>query len=162
MIFKCKMCGGSLEVQKGETVVTCEYCGSKQTLPRLDDERRASLYDRANHFRRNNEFDNAMQIYEQILNEEPTDAEAYWSLVLCRYGIEYVEDPASHKRVPTINRMQYTSVYDDDNYKLALQHADERQKALYQEEAGTINEIQKGILRITEKEDPFDIFICYW
>ena len=161
MIFKCKMCGGSLKIQKGETVVTCEYCGSKQTLPRLDDERRASLYDRANHFRRNNEFDNAMQIYEQILNEEPTDAEAYWSLVLCRYGIEYVEDPASHKRVPTINRMQYTSVYDDDNYKLALQHADERQKALYQEEAGTINEIQKGILRITEKEDPFDIFICY-
>lgn len=117
--FKCKMCGGTLEIEPNETIATCEYCGTQQTLPKLDDERRANLYDRANHFRRNNEFDKAMGIYEKILNEDNTDAEAYWSLVLCRYGIEYVEDPASHKRVPTVNRAQFTSIYDDDNYKSA-------------------------------------------
>ena len=110
-IFKCKMCGGALEINKNETVATCEYCGTQQTLPKLDDDKRANMYDRANHFRRNNEFDKAMGIYEQILNEDNTDAEAYWSLVLCRYGIEYVEDPASHKRVPTINRAQFTSIF---------------------------------------------------
>ena len=94
-IFKCKMCGGTIEIQQGESVGVCEYCGTKQTLPKLDDERKVNLYDRANHFRRNNDFDKAMGIYEQILNEDGTDAEAYWSLVLCRYGIEYVEDPAT-------------------------------------------------------------------
>jgi len=160
-LFKCKMCGGALEIDNNETVATCEYCGTKQTLPKLDDDRRANLYNRANHFRRNNEFDKAMGIYEQILNEDNTDAEAYWSLVLCRYGIEYVEDPSSHKRIPTVNRAQFTSIFDDDNYKSALQYADGYQRNIYEEEAKAINEIQKGILAISSQEEPFDVFICY-
>ncbi len=160
-IFKCKMCGGTLEISEHQTVAECEYCGTQQTLPRLNDERKANLYDRANHFRRNNEFDKAMSIYESILNEDNTDAEAYWSLVLCRYGIEYVEDPATHKRVPTVNRAQFTSIFDDDNYKSALSNADMSQRAIYEAEARAINEIQKGILAISQKEEPFDVFICY-
>ena len=54
-IFKCKMCGGTLEFNPGDTVAVCDSCGTKQTLPKLDDDRRANLYDRANHFRRSNE-----------------------------------------------------------------------------------------------------------
>lgn len=160
-VFKCKMCGGNIEFNPGDTVGVCDSCGTKQTLPRLDDDRKANLYDRANHFRRNNEFDKAAGIYENILNEDSADAEAYWSLVLCRYGIEYVEDPATHRRVPTVNRAQYTSVFDDDNYKSALHYADGAQRELYQSEAAAINEIQKGILEISQREEPFDIFICY-
>ncbi len=160
-IFKCKMCGGALEISGNETVATCEYCGTQQTLPRLDDDRRANLYDRANHFRRNNDFDKAAGIYEQILNEDNTDAEAYWSLVLCRYGIEYVEDPTTHKRVPTVNRAQFTSIFADEDYKSALRCADGYQKRIYEAEAKTIDEIQKGILAISQKEEPFDVFICY-
>ena len=160
-VFKCKMCGGTVEFEPGATVGVCDSCGTKQTLPRLDDDRRANLYDRANHFRRNNDFDKAAGLYEQILNEDSADAEAYWSLVLCRYGIEYVEDPATHRRVPTVNRAQFTSVFDDDNYKSAIQYADLAQRQLYEEEARAINEIQKGILSISQKEEPFDVFICY-
>ena len=160
-VFKCKMCGGTIEFEQGATVGVCDSCGTKQTLPRLDNDKKANLYDRANHFRRNNEFDKAMGIYEQILNEDNTDAEAYWSLVLCRYGIEYVEDPSSHKRIPTVNRAQFTSIFDDDNYKSALQYADGYQRDIYEEEARAINEIQKGILEISSKEEPFDVFICY-
>lgn len=160
-IFKCKMCGGTLEFNPGDTVAVCDSCGTKQTLPRLDDDKKANLYDRANHFRRNNEYDKAMSIYEQILAEDSTDAEAYWSLVLCRYGIEYVEDPVTGKRIPTVNRAQFTSVFDDDNYKSALRCADAAQKEIYQAEAKAINDIQKGILAISQKEEPFDVFICY-
>ena len=139
-VFKCKMCGGTLEIQGNETTVTCEYCDSQQTLPKLTDDKIERLYDRANHFRRNNEFDKAMGIYEQILAEDENDAEVYWSLVLCSYGIEYVEDPTSHRRVPTVNRTQFTSIFDDENYKRALQHADISQKAIYESEAKQINE----------------------
>ncbi len=160
-VFKCKMCGGDLEIAEGASVAECQYCGTRQTLPRFDSERKANLYDRANHFRRNNEFDKAESIYENILNEDPTDAEAYWSLVLCRYGIEYVEDPATHKRVPTVNRAQYTSVFADENYKKSVECADALQRELYEAEAKAIDEIQRGILEISEKEEPFDVFICY-
>ncbi len=160
-IFKCKICGGTLEINAGEKVATCEYCGTKQTLPKLDDDKKANLFDRANHFRRNNDFDKAMGIYEQILNEDTEDAESYWSIVLCRYGIEYVEDPSSRKRVPTVNRAQFTSVFDDEDYKSAIKYADSYQKNIYEAEAANINEIQKGILAISQKEEPFDVFICY-
>ena len=160
-IFKCKMCGGTIEFEHGETTGVCDSCGTKQTLPCLDDEHIANLYDRANHFRRNNEFDKATGIFEQILNENPSDAEAYWSLVLCRYGVEYVEDSITKRRIPTINRTQYTSIFDDDNYKSALENADVFQRVLYEEEAKAINEIQKGFLSISQKESPFDVFICY-
>ena len=159
-VYKCKICGGALEIGN-ETVVTCEYCGTSQTLPKLNSDHRANMYDRANHFRRNNEFDKAMGIYEQILNEDNSDCEAYWSLVLCRYGIEYVEDPTTHKRLPTINRAQFTSIFDDDNYKSALYCADNYQREIYESEAKLINEIQKNILAISQKEEPFDVFICY-
>ena len=160
-VFKCKMCGGTIEFEQGASIGICDSCGTKQTLPKLDDDRRANLYDRANHFRRNNEFDKAMGIYETILNEDPSDAEAYWSLVLCRYGIEYVEDPATHRRVPTVNRAQYTSVLADEDYRSAIANADALQKTIYEEEARAIDEIQKGILEISQKEEPFDVFICY-
>ena len=160
-IFKCKICGGTLEIDGVQSFATCEYCGTKQTIPKLDDDRKANLYDRANHFRRNNDFDKAMGIFEIILNEDNTDAEAYWSIVLCRYGIEYVEDPTTHKRVPTVNRAQYTSIFDDEDYRSALTNADGYQREIYETEANAINEIQKGFLAISQKEEPFDVFICY-
>ena len=160
-VIKCKMCGGSLEVTAGASVATCEYCNTTQTLPRLDSEKKTTLYDRANHFRRNNDYDKAIGIYEQILNEDNTDAEAYWSLVLCKYGVEYVEDPSTHKRIPTCNRTQFTSILTDQDYKSALEHADLLQKEIYQEEAHAIDKIQKGILEVSQKEEPFDVFICY-
>lgn len=160
-IFTCKMCGGKLEIIAGDSVCTCDSCGTKQTLPRLDSERKVNLYDRASHFRRNNEFDKAMGIYEQILNEDNTDSEAYWSLVLCNYGIVYVEDPVTHRRIPTINRTQYTSIFADENYKAALQYATGEQRVVYEQEAKTIDEIQKRILAISEQEEAFDVFICY-
>lgn len=160
-IFKCKMCGGDLEINETMTVGTCQYCGSVMTLPKLDNDRKANMYSRANHFRRNNEFDKAMGIYEDILKEDAKDAEAYWSLVLCKYGIEYVEDPKSHKRIPTCNRTHFESIFADENYKAALQYADESAKSIYEAEAKVIDEIQKEILKISSQEAPYDVFICY-
>ncbi len=160
--FKCKYCGGELNAVDGlKSVGKCKYCGSKQTLPKLENEKRANLFERANHLRRNNEFDKAEALYEQLLNEDLSDPEAYWSLVLCRYGIEYVEDKRSGERLPTVNRMQMVSILADEDYKSAIANADDEQRALYEEEAKLINEIQKGILEIARKEEPFDIFICY-
>ena len=150
-----------MEIDAKQSVAVCQYCGTRQTLPRLDSERVAGLYERAELLRRGNDFDKAAAVYEQIVSLAPNDAEAYWSLVLCRYGIEYVEDPANHKRVPTINRVQFGSILEDTDYLSALQNADDEQKSVYIAEAKAIEAIQKGYLAISEREKPFDVFICY-
>ncbi len=160
-VYKCKMCGGALIPSEDPQIATCDYCGTRQTIPRLDSDKKAALYNRAEHFRRSDDFDKAAALYELILNEDPSDAESYWSLLLCRYGVEYVEDPLTHRRIPTCNRTQITSILADQDYRAALANATPAQRALYEAEAKEIDEIQKGILAISRKEEPFDIFLCY-
>lgn len=161
MVFKCKMCDASLNIKEGDRVAVCEYCGSTQVLPNFNDEKISNLYQRAEHYRKNNEFDKAQALYEEIIKENAKDPETYWSMVLCKYGVEYVEEEDSNKRIPTVNRTRYTSVLEDESFKAALQYADDEQRGVYEEEARKINEIQKGILEISAKEEPYDIFICY-
>lgn len=160
-IFKCKMCGGTLNVDEGMTVCECEYCGTAQTLPKLDNEKRNQLFDRANHYRMNKEFDKASVVYENILAEAPNEAEAHWGMCLCRYGIEYVVDPKTNKRIPTCHRTQFKSILEDEDYLSAVKNCDGIARAIYNSEAMYIDNVQKQILEISSKEEPFDIFICY-
>lgn len=160
-VLKCKMCGGTLEVQEGATVCECEYCGSKQTIPTVDDEGLQTLYGRANMLRMKSEFDKASELYERILQKKENEAEAYWGLILCKYGIEYVEDPNTYMRVPTCHRTSYEAVTADEDYKNALKYAELGQRVIYEDEAKKIDELQRGILAIAQKEDPYDVFICY-
>lgn len=160
-IFKCKMCGGSLEVEKGQTICECEYCGTKQTVSATDDEIVTNLYNRANNLRIKCEFDKAQEIYEKIVAKNPNEAEAYWGIVLCKYGIEYVEEPKTYKRVPTCHRTQLESVLTDVDYISAIENADYNQRLIYEQEAKEIDKLQKDILSIVHNEKPFDVFICY-
>lgn len=155
------MCGGDLDVQAGQTVCECEYCGAKQTVSSVDDEIIVNLFNRANNLRIKSEFDKAQEIYEKIVSKKPNESEAYWGIVLCKYGIEYVEDPSTFNRVPTCHRTQIESVFTDVDYISAIENADDIQTAIYVKEAKCIDRLQKNILSIVEKEEPFDVFICY-
>lgn len=161
MIIKCKMCGGDLAFEPGSTVCECEYCGSKQTIPSADSEKKTNLFNRANRLRMNSEFDKASGVYEQIVAEFPEEAEAYWGLCLCAYGIEYVDDPATGSKIPTCHRTLPTSIMEDSNFEQACDYADPVARKVYREEAKTIDRIQKDILSIAQNETHYDVFICY-
>lgn len=160
-IFKCKMCGGDLDVQDESTVCECEYCETKQTVPSADNEKKVNLFNRANRLRCNCEFDKASGVYESIAAEFPEESEAYWGLCLCKYGIEYVDDPATAKKIPTCHRTSYDSIFQDSNFDLACEYADSVARQIYRAEAKEIERLQKEILDIAKNEEPFDIFICY-
>ena len=147
-IFKCKMCGGSLEINNDESVATCDYCGTRQTVPTSKDDVASNLFNRANNLRLKCEFDKATQVYEKILDIDHTDSEAHWGVVLCKYGIEYVEDPKTFTRVPTCHRTLYEAVLTDVNYLSAIENANEEQKQLYIAEAKAIDELQKIFLML--------------
>ena len=159
--YKCKMCGAPLDVAEGQTVVSCDFCQSKQTVANANDERKEALFNRANSIRTSCDFDKAILSYQSILSIFPNEPEAHWGLCLCKYGIEYVDDPVTRKKIPTIHRVSYDSILKDSDYLAALSYADAIAKEEYQEEAKQIADIQKNILSISQKEEPFDIFICY-
>ena len=161
-ILKCKMCGGDIKVTSNQSYGICESCGTASTIPIMMDDQKANLFNRANHFRRLNDFDKATAAYESILNVDDSDAEAHWGLLLSKYGIEYVEDPVSQERIPTFHRVEKGSILMDPEYLAALEHTvDPYAKGLYEAEGKRISEIQKGFLEISSKEEPYDIFICY-
>lgn len=160
-VLKCKMCGGDLNIKEGSTVAECMYCGTKQTVPKLDSEKKATLFSRANRLRFNCEFDKASGLYESIVAEFPEEAEAFWGLVLCKYGIEYVDDPATAKKIPTCHRSSFESVLEDSDFEQTLENADPAARAVYREEAKSIEELRQNIVEVSAKEEPYDIFICY-
>ncbi len=160
-IFKCKMCGGTLEVQEGNGIAVCEYCGSKQTVPSGSSDSLNNLYNRANNLRLKNEFDKAETIYEKIVQQDDAQAEAHWGIVLCKYGIEYVEDPKTLERIPTCHRTVLQAVTSDADYQAAIDYSDTLQQSIYESEARAIDRLQRDILAIVKNEKPFDVFICY-
>ena len=147
-VLKCKMCGGDLEVMEDMTVAECEYCGTKQTVPSVDDEKKIKLFERANRLRSNCEFDKAAGVYENIVADYSEEAEGYWGLILCRYGIEYVDDPATGKKIPTCHRSSFDSIMDDEDFDLVMENSDSVSRHVYREEAKYIEEIRKGIIEV--------------
>lgn len=159
-VLKCTVCGGGLDVNADLSVGVCKFCDSIITIPKELD-RKGNLYNRAIFLRQNNEFDKALATYEDILKEDNSDAEAHWGLVLSKFGIEYVLDPKTQERIPTCHRTQTQSILSDPDYLAALEHSDIEAQRVIENEAKRINKIQTKILEISQKEEPYDIFICY-
>ena len=162
IVYKCKCCGGNLDVEEGMSLVKCPACRTKQTLPSSRDENIQNLFNRANTLRLKCDFDKAETVYERIIQADEEQYEAYWGLILCKFGVEYVEDPQTETRIPICHRTSFESIIADENYKLALKYAlDEEQQDIYKQDAQEIDKIQKGILAVAQNEEPYDVFICY-
>ncbi len=158
--LKCKMCGSNLDIEDSITVCKCEKCGTSQTVPDIEDDKELKLFERAGRLRFNCDFDKAAGIYNTITDSYPEEAEGYWGLVLCKYGIEYA-DNASGKKVPVCHRISYDSVMDDEDFELVMENSDSESRAIFREEAKIIEENRKKYIQIAESEQPYDIYISY-
>lgn len=158
--LKCKMCGSNLDIGDSITVCKCEKCGTSQTVPDIEDDKELKLFERAGRLRFNCDFDKAAGIYNTIIDSYPEEAEGYWGLILCKYGIEYA-DNASGKKVPVCHRISYDSVMDDEDFELVMENSDSESRAIFREEAKIIEENRKKYIQIAESEQPYDIYISY-
>lgn len=161
ILHKCKICGGDLIPVPGSVIATCENCGTKQPFPTGEDPRKLKLFAHANRLRLACEFDKAAGIYEAIIADYPEEAEAYWGLVLCKYGIEYVTDPKTGRKTPTCRRSSFSSVLEDPDLEQALCYADTLAGQLYRKEAQKIENLRKQIVSISTRASAYDIFLCY-
>lgn len=159
-VLKCKSCGAPLNVKEGEQIVECTYCNLQQTIPQMDDDFKLQMFNQANDLRRQFDFDGAKSFLQAIISRYPEEAEAYWHICLCKYGIMYVEDQQTLAQIPTFYRMIPQSILADEDYLKACKYAGAASWK-YEEEAQKIEKLQKKILDLSSSEDPYDIFICY-
>ncbi len=161
LTYQCKCCGAPLDIKPNIKICKCTYCEVTQTIPLLDYDEKAVLWERADNLRRSGEYDRAADVYDQLVELDDQEPDVFWSKMLCRYGVEYVEENGSNKRIPTINRIQYQPVIDDEDYRAALKLADGDQQRLYAVQAMQLEELRKEILSVSMTAEPYDIFICY-
>ena len=62
---------------------------------------------------------------------------------MCKYGIEYVDDPKSGAKIPTCHRTEFSSILDDSDYKNVIKYSDVIARDIYAEEAKNIDKLQK-------------------
>ena len=161
-LLKCKVCGGQLDVIDGVTICECKYCGTRQTVPHLDSDEVNERYNLGNYERMNCNFDTAFSIYSDLaISSRGQEPEAYWNTMLCRFGIIYQQDTKTKEAIPTLNKTQLNSVYDDPGYQKAIEYADPDARQYYEEQAQKIENVRKRYLDVINHEEPYDVFICF-
>lgn len=160
-VLKCRMCGGDIAVTEEMSVADCARCGARQTVPLLDSGKKLILFSRAIRLLLACEFDKAAGAYQDIAAEFPAEAEAYWGLLLCRYGISYIDGPEAGKKLPACHRISHESVLDDADYERALENADPPARRVYREEAKAIEAVRRNAAARSANQPPCDVFVCH-
>ena len=160
MGYVCKMCGKLLPSCEEKSICECEYCGSRQTVPKLYMDKYAEIYNRACGLRFKTDFEGAEKLFSQLCEEFHDEPEGYWGKVLCRCGILYKEEAVSGMKLPVCHRAYSTSLRDDKDCCTALSLADSEQSAFYRREVSAIEMLRKEMLERVGTGVRYDAYIC--
>ena len=160
-MMNCETCGGALDYAADGKSAVCPFCGNEYHFKEEKGEALILALNRANEYRLKNDFDGAITEYKLVTERNPEDSEAYWGLAISTYGIEYVEDPRTKKRIPTCRRTVKESILQNENYLKAIEKAAPEQREVYERRAAAIERLQKAIKRQLEDEEDFDVFISF-
>lgn len=153
----CKSCGANLVYRNGRWV--CPACGLFKE-EELSNEEVTLLYNAEQKLRLAS-FDEAEDLYKDIIKKYPENAQGYWGLLLAKYGIKYEVDYDGTQK-PTCYAVTIESVQSDPNYQKVLdQCKDKEEKRSYIEKAKEIEKIRVEWLEKAIKEPQYDIFICF-
>lgn len=159
--MKCPCCGAELLFGADGITLSCEYCGHTEYWKEEKTEKVISELDRANAMRRENAFSDAIREYKLITEQNPDDAEAHWGLVISLYGIEFIKDRRTNRFIPTCHRTVRDSILENPDYLKAVECASEEQAEEYKRQAVEIDRLQKEILKLSEAEEEYDVFISF-
>ncbi|MGN0684256.1 MAG: DUF6273 domain-containing protein [Oscillospiraceae bacterium] len=151
--FVCRFCGAALELSNS-TVCECKSCGRIQSVPLIDSTEKNELLLRAEQLRGEQRYDKAIQLYEKMLSLSPKDADLYWALALCKYGVLFFMDGGV-----TLNRTQAHSFLSDSDYHQALGFANEKQREFMEQTARLIDEKRREIAELSATAN-YDVLLC--
>ena len=160
LVTKCYSCGYEIVFAAGENTCRCEACGRTNGRPKSQ-KNELELMKYSNERLSFGEFDEAENGYRKVLQRTPDEHEARWGLLLCKYGVRYVEDVKTGQRLPTCRRALPTSFVAEPDFRLACEAAPMEVRAQYEKDGRYIDDIQKEIRRLKKSGVQYDIFICY-
>ena len=152
----CNICGGTYVYKNGKWV--CEACGAYKPEELSNEE--DTLYYNASQALRLCNFEEAENLFSDIVVKYPHSSRNYWGLLLSKYGIKYETD-YDGKKIPTCYATSYASLYEDKNYKLALRYGSKDEKDYYEKQAEIIEKNRIEWVEKASKLPPYDIFISY-
>ncbi|MCL2062707.1 MAG: TIR domain-containing protein [Firmicutes bacterium] len=156
--FLCDTCGGALQQASG-SFYDCPFCGGKKFINLCTDEEK-SLILLGDAARRAMRFDEAVENYEAALKTTPQNFNALWGMFLAEYGIEYVKDlDGSYK--PTFHRLSRVGVFNNPHVLNALNLLNGEERKKYESDAAAIEMLRAKALSAADRQEPYDIFICY-
>lgn len=148
--LKCKYCGGSVSAFPDNALGICSRCGAFMTLPANITDHSAAAHNCGNYLRRTGKFDQALAVYQKLLQEDETDAESHWCSALCQYGVDYVWDQEQQAYTPQVTRPGSQDFLESGEYLAALANSGGAVQLQYEKEAAKI----AGSLRQQEKPLP--------
>ncbi|MBQ9790989.1 MAG: TIR domain-containing protein [Clostridia bacterium] len=156
----CSSCGASdLEILDNG-IAKCGHCGSLVILPKKKEDI-VSLLNSAYVYRKNNNYDLAIDTYKAVLDKDDEELSALEGLLLAEYGIEYVKDTYTGKYIPTCHRMHFQNIYENETYLKLISLVNDEQKSVIEKKAKEINSLQAAIEKQVLNEKDYDIFISY-
>lgn len=152
----CNICGAAYVQKNGRYV--CPACGAYKP-DEISNEEDTLLYNAYQTLRMCN-FEEAGELFEDIIAHFPQSPKGYWGLVLSTYGIKYETD-YDGKKIPTCFAASYESIFDDKNFLTALKLASKEDAQYYQKQAEIIDKNRIEWVTKAKKQKPYDIFISY-
>lgn len=160
IVHPCTRCKYPLQFTGSCLVTNCPACGSVNARPSSTGAALEKLQ-RAADLRLACEFPEAEQAYQAILQQNPDDHEALWGRLLCHYGVEFVEDSATGRRLPMVHTVRAKPMQEQPDFRLACEHAPDEVRSQYRQDAAYIDEAQSAIHRLAASMKPYDVFLCH-
>lgn len=160
--FNCIDCGGGrLRVDFENHTAFCPYCGGKFFFKEDKTDALVLALNQGSEHLKRNDFDSAIDVFNAVWQEYPTDAEAAWGVALSTYGIVYAKDDKTGELVPTCSRIVKQSILEHEAYLCAIAECAPEQRSIYEAKAHAIDELQRRIKRAMASEQDFDVFISF-
>ena len=158
--LSCSCCGTLLAFAEDVAIIECPACGTSCATPHATGDMLLTLQ-RAVEQRLACDFHNAELSYQQVLLFRPDEHEALWGRLLCHYGVEYVEVPATRRRMPTVRTVRPKPMQEQADFIKACEFAPEAVREQYRRSAAYIDDAQAEIRQKARACQPYDVFLCH-
>lgn len=153
----CNNCGGKKYKEIGQNMVKCLFCGTIYVDEYANKEEEILIvqaYEEIREFH----FQNAVSMFDKILDIYPKSHEAYYGRLQARHKVIYFSSREGTKRYPSFFGDEIPSYFEDDDFKKAIEFAPKEIAESYNEQASRVEKIRKKYLE-DAKNFSYDVIL---